>query len=85
MHNTTQDLEYLAKNFNGVNTKHIADKALLRLSIYILATEYLEERDFCFIKVTGDNKKMNKEMKIISNWKKEIKIKRIFCKKKKNV
>lgn len=85
MYNTIKDWEYLAKNFDSINVEIIADKALLRLSIYILAMGYLEKRTFCFIKIIGDDKKLNKDVEIVSDLKEKIKIKNTLYKKKKNV
>lgn len=85
MYDNIQDGKDLAKIFNGVSVEVIADEILLRLSIHILAMRYLEKRAFCFIEVIGDNKKMNEEAKTISNSEKEIKMKRVFYKEKKDV
>ena len=51
-HDTSQDWEYLAKNYNNLTTALIPDKTLLRLSVHILSTGYLENFVFCFIEVT---------------------------------
>lgn len=71
-----QDWEFLAKNFDNVNNKLIADRDLSRLNIYILALGYLEERKPRFIEVTEENnKEVNqdaKEKPMISNSKEEI-------------
>lgn len=74
----------MAKNFNIISIEVIANKALLRLGIYILATRYLDKEAFWFIKVIGDNKETNKEAETVFDSKKMIKIKRVLCKKKKN-
>lgn len=63
----------------------IDDKAFLRLNIYILAIKYLKERVFFFTKITGDNKKINKdggEAKTVSNL--EEKLKKTLHKKKRD-
>lgn len=46
---------------------------------------YLKEKTPYFIKITQDNKEINKEIKIISNSEKKIKIKRVLYKEKRNV
>ena len=82
MHNTTKDWEYLAKNFNCISAEVITDKALLRLRIHILATEYLEKGAFCLIKVIREKEEINKEAKMVPNSEKEVKIKLVFYKEK---
>ena len=75
-HDTTQDWEYLAKYLDGVSTKLIEDKALLRLNIYILATGYLEERAPHFTEVTGNDEETNEdggEVETVSNSEKKTK------------
>ena len=72
----------MAKNFNSIIAKVIANKALLRLGIHILATEYLQEGALCFTQVIGDNKEMNEKIKTVSDLKQEVNIKRVCCKKK---
>lgn len=84
MYNTTKNWKYLVTNFNGINVEVIADKALLRLSIYILAMRYLKKKTFCFIKIIEDDKELNKYAKIVSDSKEEIKIKNTLYKKKKD-
>lgn len=64
------------KNLNSISAEVISDKALLRLGIW--------KRVFCFTKVTRNNKKINKEVEMVTNLEKEIKIKRAFLKEKKN-
>ena len=73
------------KNFNNISAKAIADKALLRLGIHILATGYLKKRAFCFTEVTRNDKEINKKADTVFNSKEKIKIKKVFCKKKKNI
>lgn len=85
MHNTTQNQEYMVKNFNDISAKVIADNALLRLGIYILAIGYLEKRVPHFTKVIEDDKETNEKAKTISNLEEEIKIKQVFYKEKKNI
>ena len=84
MYETTQDKEYLAKHFNGVNAEIIFNEALLRLGIHILATEYLEKRALWFIKVIKDNKEINEKAKTVSNLKEEVKTTWVFYKEKKD-
>lgn len=84
MYNTTKDWKYLAKDFNSISVEVIANKTLLRLSIYILAIGYLEKKIFCFIKIIGNNKKLNKDAEIVSDSEEKIKIKNILYKKKKD-
>lgn len=57
----------------------------MKLGIYILAIRYLEEGAFCFTKVIGNNKKINEEIKTVSNSEKEVKIKQVFYKKKRDI
>lgn len=62
-HDTSQDWEYLAKNYNNFTTTLIPDKTLLRLGFHILSIGYLEDRAPCFTKVTeDDNTSFNREM-----------------------
>lgn len=84
MYDITQDWKYIAKNFNDISMKNIANEALLKLSIHILSTKYLKKEAFCFIKVFQNNGKKNKEIEIISDLTEKIKIKKILYKKKKN-
>lgn len=65
MYDTTPGWEYLIKNFNKISTEIIADKALLRLDIYILTMRYLEKGALCFTKVTQNDKESNKEAKTV--------------------
>lgn len=73
MHDTTQDWQYLAQNFTDISAKVITDKALLGLSIYILAMEYLEEEDHHFIKIIVNNKESNEEAEMVFDSENEIK------------
>ena len=61
-----------------------ADKALLRLDIYILTVEHLEKWVFYFIKITRDDKKTNEEAETVFDLEEKIKIKRALYKEKKN-
>lgn len=55
-----QDWKFLAKNFDDVNNKLIAEKDLLRLDEHISTLDYLEKERHCFIKVTEkDNEESN--------------------------
>lgn len=47
-----QNCKFLAKNFDQVSNKLIAEADLLRLDVYISVSSYLEERRPCFIEVT---------------------------------
>lgn len=87
-HNTTQDWEFFAKNFDDVTNELIANGNLLRLDIHISALGNLEERRPCFIKVTKDNNEeldLNaKEKPMVSDSEKETIKKRALRKKKRN-
>ena len=84
MHDTIQDWKYLAKNFNSVNAKVIPNKALLRLGIHILATGYFEERAPHFTDVIGNHEEINEKAKTVFDLQKKVKIKRTFCKEKRD-
>lgn len=62
----------------------ITNKALLKLDTLILIIEYLEERLFCFTTITGNNKEINKEEKMIFDLEEEIKIKKTLYKEMKD-
>ena len=42
-HDTSQDWEYLAKNYENLTTTLIPDETLLRLGLHISSTGYLED------------------------------------------
>lgn len=84
-HDIFHDLEYLAKSFNGVSAKVITNEALMRLNIYILAKRYLEKGSSHFTKLIGDDKEMNEETEIVSDSKKEIKLKKALYKENRDV
>lgn len=83
-----QNWEFLAKNFDNVSNKLIADRDLSRLHIYILVVSYLEEKKPRFIKVMeDDNKKSDQDVKeepIVADLKKEVIKKSALCKKKRD-
>ena len=85
-YDTTQDWEYLAKNLDGVSTKLIEHKALLRLDMQISATGYQEKRAFCFTEVIGDDEKMienSREAETVSNSEEKNKKKGFYVKRRK--
>ena len=74
-HDTTQDLQYLTKNLDGVSAELIEDNALLRLDMHISTTGYLKEGAPCFTKATGDEEIIEDgaEMKTVSDSEEENK------------
>ena len=54
-HDTSQNWEYLAKNYNNLTTGLILNEILLRVDIYILSIRYLENGVFRLTKVTKYN------------------------------
>lgn len=85
------------KNFNNFTIVFILDKALLRLNVHILSKKYLEDRIFCFIKITehdninfnyqiieDDNNKKNGK-KAITDLEKKRSKKKAYYKKKKDM
>lgn len=50
-HNIFQDQRFLVKNFKNISNTLINDTNLLRLDLYILLPNYLEEGVSCFMKV----------------------------------
>lgn len=81
-------MKFLAKNFNQVNNKLIIKEDLLRLNIYILVLNYLEEEKSYLTIITKEyNKKSNidnnKNEPIIANLKEKAMKKKVLYKKKK--
>ena len=65
-HYTSQDWKYLVKNYKILITTLISDESLLRLGLYILSTEYLEDGAPHFTEITqydntGFDRKVVKE------------------------
>ena len=54
-HDTSQDWEYLAKNYENLTTAPILDEILLRLGLHISSTGYLEDGAPRFTEVTEYN------------------------------
>ena len=54
-HDTSQDWEYLAKNYENLTTALISNETLLRLDLHISSTGYLEDRALCFTEVIEHN------------------------------
>ena len=65
-HNTSQDWEYLAKNYENFTTALIPDETLLRLGLHISSTGYLRDGALRFTKVT-ENKNTSFDRKVVED------------------